>query len=188
MQEMSRTFATLDNSMIKRQTLTGSVFSYDEFRRLLMTKYKKAKIDLIEWIMLRFSAVTLLLGCLRSEQFNRFREGGLSAIAWLRANRDRQGRHRPVAANVFVPNCTFVDDSLFVYSRTLQPPEETLTATSIYNRAKNRNGPNPLNAEEDFHLTIVCLCPDGHEPIRREYDCCQASHRPGAQLGPLCVP
>ena len=81
-----------------------------------MTKYKKAKIDLIEWIMLRFCAVTILLGCLRSEQFNRFREGGLSAIEWLRANRDHQGRHRPVAANVFVTSCPFGEDSLFVYS------------------------------------------------------------------------
>ena len=83
---------------------------------MLMTKYKKAKIDLIEFIMLRFCAVTLLLGCLRSEQFNRFREGGLSAIEWLRANRDHQGRHRPVAANVFVPSCPLEEDSLFVYS------------------------------------------------------------------------
>ena len=65
-----------------------------------MTGYKKVKIDLIKWILLRFSAVTLLLGCLRSEQFNRFREGGLRAIEWLRDNRDHQGKHRPVAANV----------------------------------------------------------------------------------------
>ena len=86
-----------------------------------MTKYKKGKIDLIEFIMLRFCAVTLLLGCLRSEQFNRFREGGLSAIEWLRANRDHQGRHRPVAANVFVPSCPLVEDSLFVYSVKTTP-------------------------------------------------------------------
>ena len=86
-----------------------------------MTKYKKAKIDLIEFIMLRFCAVTLLLGCLRSEQFNRFREGGLSAIEWLRANRDHQGRHRPVAANVFVSSCPLVEDSLFVYSVKTTP-------------------------------------------------------------------
>ena len=114
---MSYTFATpLDNSMIKRQTLTGSVFSYDEFRRLLMTKYKKAKIDLIEWVMLRFSAVTLLLGCLRSEQFNRFREGGLRAIEWQKNNRDHQGKHRPVAANVALPSCVFGRNSLVVQS------------------------------------------------------------------------
>ena len=78
----------------------GSVFAYDEFRRLLLTPYKKAAVDLIEWIMLRFCAVTLLLGCLRSEQFNRFRDGGLAAIEWLRDNQDRQGKHRPVVASV----------------------------------------------------------------------------------------
>ena len=77
----------------------GSVFAYDEFRRLLMTPYRKDALDLIEFILLRFSSVTLLLGCLRSEQFNRFREGGLDAIEWLRDNLDAQGKHRPVVAS-----------------------------------------------------------------------------------------
>ena len=80
-----------------------------------MTGYKKVKIDLIKWILLRFSAVTLLLGCLRSEQFNRFREGGLRAIEWLRDNRDHQGKHRPVAANVTLPSCAFGRDSLVLF-------------------------------------------------------------------------
>ena len=112
--------------MIQSQPLVGSVFSYDEFRRLLMTKYKKAKIDLIEWIMLRFSAVTLLLGCLRSEQFNRFREGGLRAIEWQKDNRDHQGTHRPVAANVALPSRVFGRDSLVVQSVKTTPDSSLL--------------------------------------------------------------
>ena len=57
-------------------------------------------MDLIEYICLRFCAVTLLLGCLRSEQFNRFREGGLEAVEWIRNNLDRDERIRPVVVSV----------------------------------------------------------------------------------------
>ena len=159
----------------------GSVFSYDEFRRLLMTPYKESEIDLIEWIVLRFCAVTLLLGCLRSEQFNKFREGGTKAIEWLRDNRDNEGKLRPVvhSASAVTLSCSsnFRQPSKNFNSRHDVPCkeissspnnfscQEVLDATSIYNRVKNRNGPNPCNEEQDFHLTMVCLCPDGHQPI-----------------------
>ena len=67
----------------------GSVFSYEEFRILATTTYDPAKgVPFHVFIQYRFMGTTLLFGALRSEQFDRFRKGGLEAIEYLRDNRD----------------------------------------------------------------------------------------------------
>ena len=38
-------------------------------------------------------------------------------------------------------------------------------ATAYYARVKNRNRSNPSRVDEEFELTIPCLCAEGHEPI-----------------------
>ena len=118
----------------------GSVFAYDEFRRLLTTSFKESGgLDLIEYVMLRFSAVTLLLGALRSEQFNRFREGGLKSVEVLRDNIDNEGNLRPVDFNVSVKQEVKQNEKLWkqrpstTESRTATaptPPTRTRTSNS----------------------------------------------------------
>lgn len=66
----------------------GSVFEFDEFRTLVTTTFKPEDVCFPVWVLKRFMAVSLLLGALRSEQFDRFREGGLASIEFLRENRD----------------------------------------------------------------------------------------------------
>ena len=38
-------------------------------------------------------------------------------------------------------------------------------ATSTYNRVKPRNAASPNRPDEDFYLTIVCTCKDGHKKL-----------------------
>ena len=72
-----------------RDSPKGFVFNFDEFRKLVTTRYESARgIDFLTWITSRFPAVTLLLGALRSEQLERFRLGGMDAITWLYNNID----------------------------------------------------------------------------------------------------
>ena len=70
----------------------GSVFSFDDFRRLVTTVFAdvadKHDIHFPDFMLQRFMAVSLLLGALRSEQFERFRSGGLGSIEFLRDNKD----------------------------------------------------------------------------------------------------
>ena len=65
----------------------GSVFRFDEFKVLLTKGYsKESGMPFPGWVNKRFLALCVLLGALRSEQLNRFREGGLSSIEWIRDN------------------------------------------------------------------------------------------------------
>ena len=67
----------------------GSVFSFEEFKILVMTCYDPAKgVPFAVVTQKRFMGISLLLGALRTEQFTRFRKGGLEAIEWLRDNID----------------------------------------------------------------------------------------------------
>ena len=114
----------------------GSVFSFEEFRKIIMTRWtSEIECDFIEWISLRFTAVTLLLGALRTEQFQRFRAGGLKTIEWSLENTDKDGFASPAA-------------------------------TSSYLRVKSRNGSRPFTVEETSCLTIACCCKGHHEPLK----------------------
>ena len=126
----------------------GSVFTLDEFRRLLTKGWDMdGDMCLADWMTLRFCALTLLLGALPasvlsrlatltgSGQFERFRAGGLGSIQKLSNNRDEEGRLRPLAQ-------------------------------ATYSRMKNRNGASPTRVDEEFDLVFVCLCEDGHMPIK----------------------
>ena len=67
----------------------GSVFSFEEFQVLATTEFAIAlALPFPVWIQKRFIALTLLFGALRSEQLDRFRQGGLQAIEFLDTNRD----------------------------------------------------------------------------------------------------
>ena len=67
----------------------GSVFSFEEFKILVTTCYDPAKgVPFAVVTQKRFMGISLLLGALRTEQFTRFRKGGLEAIEWLRDNID----------------------------------------------------------------------------------------------------
>ena len=46
----------------------------------------------------------------------------------------------------------------------------TPMATSCYARVKNKNGTNPDAVDDDFFLTIACLCSQHHQPIRPSAD------------------
>ena len=50
------------------------------------------------------------------------------------------------------------------------PPDAGLRkpiATASYVRVKGRNAVKPLATDEDFQLTVCCLCPGDHESINR---------------------
>ena len=127
----------------------GFVFEFDEFRQLVTTEWSPdCGIDFIRWISARFPAVTLLLGALRSEQLDRFRGAGLQGIDF---NRDNKDNHHLIVAKLIQNR----DD------KGINRP----MATSCYARVKNRNCANPHRNEDDFQLTIPCLCANGHEPI-----------------------
>ena len=67
----------------------GSVFSFEEFQVLVTSEFLVAlMIPFPVWILKRFMAITLLFGALRSEQFDRFRTGGVQSIEFLKNNRD----------------------------------------------------------------------------------------------------
>ena len=67
----------------------GSVFAFEEFKVLTTTLFDpELGIPFPEWLSKRFMAISLLLGALRSEQFCRFRKGGLGSIEWLMNSKD----------------------------------------------------------------------------------------------------
>ena len=77
----------------KEHNNKGSIFTFDEFRTLATTQFDpELGIPFPLWIQKRFTAITLLFGALRTEQFNRFREGGLASIEWNPNNVDRDHR------------------------------------------------------------------------------------------------
>ena len=68
----------------------GSVFTFDEFKTLVTTRFEDIQdICFPNFILNRFIAVSLLLGALRTEQLDRFRRGGLNAIEFQRENKDK---------------------------------------------------------------------------------------------------
>ena len=71
----------------------GSVFTFEEFKVLTTTLFdRELGIPFPKWLNKRFMAISLLLGALRSEQFCRFRKGGLRSIEWLMDNKDTDHR------------------------------------------------------------------------------------------------
>ena len=119
------------------------VFAFDEFKKLLTTTWNKDMdiICLAEFLIWSFSSKTILLGALRSRQYDRFRLGGTAGIKMMRGNRDNQphkqadeGKVRPIAV-------------------------------SSWRRVKVRNAADPTAVDQEFELTIVCTCIEEHEPI-----------------------
>ena len=87
-QERKGVHARLEESA-KDAPNKGCIFSFEEFRKIVTTTWTPdCNVDFCKWMLKRFMCVTHLLGALRSEQFDRFRRGGLDAIEWLRDNRD----------------------------------------------------------------------------------------------------
>ena len=66
----------------------------DEEFKVLTTKLfdPEQGIPFPKWLSKRFMAISHLLGALRSEQFSRFRKGGLRSIEWLMDNKDTDHR------------------------------------------------------------------------------------------------
>ena len=71
----------------------GSVFTFEEFKVLTTKLFDPEQgIPFPTWLSKRFMAISHLLGALRSEQFSRFRKGGLRSIEWLMDNKDTDHR------------------------------------------------------------------------------------------------
>ena len=81
----------------------GRPFSFNQFRSIMLTQWNPDKHDIsfVNFKLLQFSSHTMLLGALRSEQYDRFRAGGLKSITFDEHNRDRDNYHRPVATAVY---------------------------------------------------------------------------------------
>ena len=87
-QERKSVYARLEVSA-RNAPNKGTIFSFEEFRTIITTPWSPdCRADFSLWMNQRFMAVTLLLGALRSEQFDRFRKGGLDSVEWNRDNRD----------------------------------------------------------------------------------------------------
>lgn len=78
----------------KRSASKGFIFSFEEFQRLLTTEWTPAcGTSFVAWITARFPAISLLLGALRSEQFDRFRIAGLKGVTFNYDNHDNHQLH-----------------------------------------------------------------------------------------------
>ena len=67
----------------------GSVFNFQEFQALSTTLFDSSMgLPFPVWIQKRFMATSLLFGALRSEQLERFRQGGLESIEFLTDNKN----------------------------------------------------------------------------------------------------
>ena len=87
-QNKKRVYAMLKASAVDAPN-KGSVFSVEEFKKLALTPYdESSKIAFPVWCQHRFMGISILLAALRTEQFRRFRKGGLEGIEFLRNNRD----------------------------------------------------------------------------------------------------
>ena len=96
---LNEAFALLKKSSEDAPNKAGKVFTISEFKQLLTTIWivtMADKISLVEWIILSFCAKSFLLGALRSEQFERFRLGGVAAITFYRDNMDDEGHCHPI--------------------------------------------------------------------------------------------
>ena len=83
----------------------GKVFTINEFKLLLtavwvasMAPEAGGPICFADWLILAFCAKTFLLGALRTEQFERFRAGGVRSITFYDSNRDDEGNLHPIRA------------------------------------------------------------------------------------------
>ena len=80
----------------------GRPFTFDQFSRLMSAKWDpEGELNFVEFTVQRFMAHTFLLGAMRSEQFDRFRAGGLEAITWNKENKDKDGYLRPLATSCY---------------------------------------------------------------------------------------
>ena len=78
----------------------GSIFVFDEFKKIATTRYtRESGLIFPTWLSRRFMANSLCFGALRTEQFVRFRQGGLKSID--ETNRDHKGCLRPLATSVY---------------------------------------------------------------------------------------
>ena len=125
----------------------GRAFVFADFKKLLTTTWNKdMDICLAEFLIWSFSSKTILLGALRSRQYDRFRLGGTAGIKMMRGNRDNQphkqadeGKVRPIAV-------------------------------ASWRRVKVRNAADPTAVDQEFELTIVCTCIEEHEPIEISFN------------------
>ena len=81
---------------------TGQVFSFQEFKLLLMTDWiEDGAYNYVEFLQRRFVAFCFLLGALRSCQMDRFRAAGLANCSYYRDHRDVNNFKRPMVKSVY---------------------------------------------------------------------------------------
>ena len=149
---MNQILRRMANSAEGAPNKAGRAFVFADFKKLLTTTWNKdmdiynsqnvlVSLCLAEFLVWSFSSKTILLGALRSRQYDRFRLGGTAGIKMMRGNRDNQphkqadeGKVRPIAV-------------------------------SSWRRVKVRNAADPTAVDQEFELTIVCTCIEEHEPI-----------------------
>ena len=73
----------MKESAVNAPNRKAGVLSFTEFQLLLTFEWDPLKsLSWIEWLALKFTSTTLLLGAMRTKQFLRFRKGGLGRISW----------------------------------------------------------------------------------------------------------
>ena len=149
---MNQILRRMANSAVGAPNKAGRVFAFAEFKKLLTTTWNEdmdiynsqnvlVSLCLAEFLTWSFSTKTILLGALRSRQYDRFRLGGTAGIKWMRGNRDHQPHKQADEGKV----------------RPL--------AVSSWRRVKVRNAADPTAVDEEFELTVVCTCVEEHDPI-----------------------
>ena len=83
----------------------GRPFNFSQFRTIMQTKWEfdkhGDKCSFVDFKLAQFSTHSMLLGALRSEQYDRFRRGGLKRVDFDEHNQDKHGHHRPVATALY---------------------------------------------------------------------------------------
>ena len=76
----------MKESAVNAPNRKAGALSFVEFQLLLTYEWdplQKHILSWIEWLALKFTSTTLLLGAMRTKQFLRFRAGGLGATSRL---------------------------------------------------------------------------------------------------------
>ena len=92
----------MKESAVNAPNRKAGALSFVEFQLLLTYEWdplQKHILSWIEWLALKFTSTTLLLGAMRTKQFLRFRAGGLGATSRLALSQKREGGQRAFSNN-----------------------------------------------------------------------------------------
>ena len=77
---------------------SGGIFSVDELKKLMAWEWVKGcGVCFVNWIVLRFQFLTLLLCALRTENYERFRDVGIEGLNFHYQHHDGRGKPCPLA-------------------------------------------------------------------------------------------